>query len=76
MALKVPTVRGTWNMLKKGAVTGAIGGACVGFGMRIGGPIGAIIASAIGSAATGDDFIVKNATMDAVAIMLLGGGEW
>ena len=77
MAIRVPTVRGTMNMAKKALVSGAVGGAAVGIGARVLGPVlGPIIGGILAGAALNDDVIAKNAVMDAVAIMFLGGGGW
>jgi len=77
MAIRVPTVRGVTNMAKKSLINGAIGGAAVGIGARTLGPVlGPIAGGILAGAALNDDVIAKNAVMDAVAIMFLGGGGW
>ena len=77
MSVKVPTVGGIQRMAKRSLINGAIGGAAVGIGAQILGPVlGPIIAGILAGAATNDEVIAKNAVMDAVAIMFLGGGGW
>jgi len=77
MAVKVPTLKNVEGVAKRSLVNGAIGGVAVGFGARILGPVlGPIVGGIVAGAAVGDDVIAKNAVMDAVAILFLGGGEW
>ena len=77
MAVKVPTVRGITSMAKRSLINGAIGGVAVGIGANVLGPVlGPIVGGILAGAATNDEVIAKNAVMDAVAIMFLGGGGW
>jgi len=77
MTVKVPTVRGISNMAKKSVGNGAIGGVAVGIGTNVLGPVlGPIAGGILAGAALNDEVIAKNAVMDAVAILFLGGGGW
>lgn len=75
MTIKVPTVKGTLRMGQKAIVNGAIGGVAVGLGAQVLGPVlGPIVGGILAGAALNDEVIAKNAVMDAVALMMLGGG--
>jgi len=77
MTVRVPTVRGVMNTAKKALINGGIGGVAVGIGARVLGPVlGPIAGGILAGAALNDDVIAKNAVMDAVAILFLGGGGW
>jgi len=77
MVVKVPTVKSVTKMAQKSLINGCIGGVAVGIGTNVLGPIlGPILGGILAGAALNDEIIAKNAVMDAVAIMFIGGGGW
>ena len=76
MAISVPTARSLGRHARV-AVDGAVGGILVGIGARILGPfLGPIVGGILAGAITKNEAVTTNAVMDAVAITILGGGEW